>query len=199
MKVLSNNFISLYNGCMIILTGPSASGKTEIAKILFVKYGIKKVITHTTRPIRPTEIPEVDYHFVSEDNFNTMKAQNGFIETTFYNGYQYGTSKMEVGDQKVLIVDANGLNAFVKLHNPRFVTFFIQANEITRINRMIIRGQDLDFAKKRLAFDVMSFNRNTMPPIDYEIDNESVTIEDASDKIYQLYQKHLKKKTSSSH
>lgn len=179
---------------MIILTGPSASGKTEIAKILFMKHGIKKVITHTTRPIRPTEIPEVDYHFVSEDNFNTMKAQNGFIETTFYNGYQYGTSKTEVGDQKVLIVDANGLEAFVKLHNPRFITFFIQANEITRINRMIIRGQDLDFAKKRLAFDLTSFNRKKMPPIDYEIDNESVSIEDASDKIYQLYQKHLKKK-----
>lgn len=59
---------------------------------------------------------------------------------------------------------------------------------------MIIRGQDLDFAKKRLAFDLTSFNRKKMPPIDYEIDNESVSIEDASDKIYQLYQKHLKKK-----
>jgi len=184
---------------MIILTGPSASGKTEIAKILFVKYGIKKVITHTTRPIRPTEIPEVDYHFVSEVNFNTMKAQQGFIETTFYNGYHYGTSKAEVGDQKVLIVDANGLQAFVKLHNPRFVTFFIQANEITRMNRIIIRGQNLEFAKKRLTFDVINFDRKKMPPIDYDIDNETVTIEDASDKIYQLYQKHLKKKTSSSY
>jgi guanylate kinase len=176
---------------MIILTGPSASGKTEIAKILFQKYGIKKVVTHTTRPIRPTETPNIDYHFVSDDNFNTMRDQNGFIETTIYNGYQYGTSKAEVGEQKVLIVDANGLKVFTSLGNPRFVTFFIQTSEITRLNRMLIRGQDLDFAKKRLAFDQVNFARSSLQNINFDIDNEKVTIEDASDRIYQLYQQHL--------
>jgi guanylate kinase len=176
---------------MIILTGPSASGKTEIAKILFQKYGIKKVVTHTTRPIRPTEIPNIDYHFVSDDNFNTMREQNGFIETTLYNGYQYGTSRTEVGEQKVLIVDANGLKVFTRLANPRFVTFFIQTSEITRLNRMIIRGQDLDFAKKRLAFDQVNFARASLDNINFDIDNEKVTIEDASDHIYRLYQQHL--------
>jgi guanylate kinase len=176
---------------MIILTGPSASGKTEIAKILYQKYGVKMVVTHTTRPIRPTEIPNIDYHFVSDDNFNTMRDQNGFIETTLYNGFQYGTSKAEVGEQKVLIVDANGLKVFTSLGNPRFVTFFIQTSEITRLNRMIIRGQDLDFAKKRLAFDQVNFARSSLQNISYDIDNEKVTIEDASDRIYQLYQQHL--------
>jgi guanylate kinase len=176
---------------MIILTGPSASGKTEIAKILYQKYGVKKVVTHTTRPIRPTEIPNIDYHFVSDDNFNTMRDQNGFIETTLYNGFQYGTSKAEVGEQKVLIVDANGLKVFTNLGNRRFVTFFIKTSEITRLNRMIIRGQDLDFAKKRLAFDQVNFARSSLQNINYDIDNEKVTIEDASDRIYQLYQQHL--------
>ena len=176
---------------MIILTGPSASGKTEIAKILFQKYGVKKVVTHTTRPIRPTEIPNIDYHFVSEENFNTMRSQHAFVETTFYNGYQYGTSKAEVGEQKVLIVDANGLKVFTSLGNRRFVTFFIQTSEITRLNRMLIRGQDLDFAKKRLTFDQVNFARTSLQNINYDIDNEKVTIEDASDQIYQLYQQHL--------
>lgn len=176
---------------MIILTGPSASGKTEIAKILFQKYAIIKVVTHTTRPIRPTEIPNIDYHFVSEDNFNTMRDQDGFIETTIYNGYQYGTSKAEVGEQKVLIVDANGLKVFTSLGNPRFVTFFIQTSEITRLNRMIIRGQDLNFAKKRLAFDQINFSRSALQNINHDIDNEKVTIEDASDQIHKLYQQHL--------
>jgi guanylate kinase len=177
---------------MIILTGPSASGKTEIAKILLQKYGIIKVITHTTRPIRPTEKPDVDYHFVSEDAFTRMANQQAFIETTIYNGFRYGTSKAEVGDQKVLIVDANGLKAFTALGNRRFVTFFIEANEITRLNRMIIRGQDLTFAKTRLAWDQANFNRKQLVNIDYDINNERVTIEDAADQIYQLYQQHLK-------
>jgi guanylate kinase len=179
---------------MIILTGPSASGKTEIAKILFQKYGIQKVITHTTRPMRPTETKDVDYHFVDETTFINMMNQAAFIETTIYNGFRYGTSKAEVGDQKVLIVDTNGLKAFTALANPRFVTFFIQASEITRLNRMIIRGQDLAFAKSRLQFDEKNFNRSHIQKIDYDIDNERVTIEDASDRIYHLYQQHLSKK-----
>jgi dephospho-CoA kinase len=90
-----------------------------------------------------------------------------------------------------LIVDANGLKVFTSLGNPRFVTFFIQTSEITRLNRMIIRGQDLDFAKKRLAFDQVNFARSSLQNISYDIDNEKVTIEDASDRIYQLYQQHL--------
>ena len=34
---------------MLIIIGPSASGKTECAKILEKIYNLKKVITHTTR------------------------------------------------------------------------------------------------------------------------------------------------------
>ena len=59
---------------MIILTGPSASGKTEIAKILFQKYGIKKVVSHTTRPLRRTEIPHIDYHCVSDENIKHLST-----------------------------------------------------------------------------------------------------------------------------
>ena len=34
---------------MLILVGPSASGKTEIANILINDYHMKKVVTYTTR------------------------------------------------------------------------------------------------------------------------------------------------------
>ena len=61
---------------------------------------------------------------------------------------------------------------------------------------MIIRGQDLAFAKTRLQFDATNFNRSHIQKIDYDIDNERVTIEDASDQIYQLYQAHLAKKNT---
>ncbi len=177
---------------MIILTGPSASGKTEIAKILFLKYGIKKVITHTTRPIRSSETADVDYHFVSERQFLDLQGTQYFVETTLYNTFHYGTSYAELGDNKVLIVDPNGLKAFIALKNPRFVTFYIDASEITRINRMIIRGQDFDFAKQRIAFDRQSFNPEQLPKFHYVINNEVVTIEAAADQIFSLYKQHLK-------
>jgi guanylate kinase len=177
---------------MIILTGPSASGKTEIAKILFLKYGIRKVITHTTRPIRPSETADVDYHFVTEETFQKLNTEHYFVETTLYNTFHYGTSYTELGDNKVLIVDPNGLKAFIALNNPRFVTFYIDASETTRINRMIIRGQDFDFAKQRIAFDRQSFNPERLPTFNYVINNEVITIEAAADHIYSLYKQHIK-------
>ena len=45
---------------MIVITGPSASGKTATCYYLQENYGIKKVITHTTRPMRAGEKNDVD-------------------------------------------------------------------------------------------------------------------------------------------
>jgi guanylate kinase len=177
---------------MIILIGPSASGKTEIAKILFDKYHIKKVITHTTRPIRSTEIQDVDYHFMDTNTFFRLKKSDAFIETTTYNHFDYGTSFAELADDKVLIVDPNGLRAFQALHHPRFITFFIEASETTRINRMLTRGQDLAFAKQRITFDQSSFKDITSSSTHFVINNETITIEEATDQIIQLYKKTLK-------
>ena len=54
---------------MIILVGASASGKTEIAKLIIKKYGFKKMVTTTTRPMRAGEVADIDYHFISKEEF----------------------------------------------------------------------------------------------------------------------------------
>ena len=51
---------------MIVLAGASASGKTEVAKLLAKKYGIVKIITTTTREKRVGEVDKRDYFFVSK-------------------------------------------------------------------------------------------------------------------------------------
>ena len=102
---------------MIVLVGASASGKTEVTKVLAKKYDFKKFITHTTRPIRQGEINDVDYHFVTKQKFEELIKQDYFIEYTIYNGNYYGTWKKEIDDNKVVAIDINGLNSFKKLNN----------------------------------------------------------------------------------
>ena len=58
---------------MLILVGPSASGKTEIAKLLDVKYHLTKIVTHTTREKSINQNDDIDYHFVSKDTFLNLK------------------------------------------------------------------------------------------------------------------------------
>ena len=67
---------------MILLVGASASGKTEIAKYLRTRYGMVKAITHTTRAMRVGERQDVDYHFVSKDEFLRLKGEAAFVERT---------------------------------------------------------------------------------------------------------------------
>ena len=109
---------------MILLVGASASGKTEIARYLSFRYGIKKAVTHTTRPIRPSETPDVDYHFVSVVEFLDLKEKDAFVETTFYNGNYYGCSKAECGKDKCIILDPSGVSAFSGIENVRSCRIF---------------------------------------------------------------------------
>ena len=81
---------------MLILVGPSASGKTEVAQILISNYGMRRMVTYTTRAMRYGEENHVSYHFVSKEEFLKMKENNEFVETTVYNENYYGTKKSDV-------------------------------------------------------------------------------------------------------
>ena len=176
-----------YNIDMIILVGASASGKTEIAKILARKFGIVKAITHTTRNMREGEKNGVDYFFVSKEDFLKLAEEKAFVETTFYNGNYYGCSKSQVHDDKAVIVDPNGLKAFLSLDDPRVISFYIEADEKTRYQRMLSRGDSKENAIMRIENDKKDFFPENVGFTHHIIINEDNTLEEAADIIYRKY------------
>lgn len=179
---------------MIILIGASASGKTEVAKILRKKYNIVKVITHTTRNMRVGEVNDVDYHFVSKEKFEELLKQDFFVEHTLYNDNYYGTSKPEIADNKCLIVDVNGLHAFQALHDNNIIVFKLLANEETRYNRMLNRGDAIESIKQRIESDKTKFSDEAIGHVDYSINTEELGIEGVADLVYEIYNKKIKLK-----
>ncbi|MFA6624409.1 MAG: guanylate kinase [Bacilli bacterium] len=181
---------------MIILTGPSASGKTAACLFLQKHYGIRKVITHTTRPIRIGEKNDVDYHFVSEDEFLRLKNEDYFIETVFYNGHYYGTSRDEVRVDKCMAVELNGAKTYRGLNDPNIVLFYMLAYEKTRHDRMAQRGDAPDKIASRLQEDKTAFaiDDKMRAMIDIFVDTEKMGIEKASDFIYKKYIEILKER-----
>jgi guanylate kinase len=86
-------------GFLVILTGGTAVGKTELKERLAGKYSdIKFLVTTTTREPRleKGERDGVDYHFIKRDKFAEMIDNNEFVEFASYDGNSYGTTKKEV-------------------------------------------------------------------------------------------------------
>lgn len=176
---------------MIVLAGASASGKTEVAKLLASKYGITKVITTTTRAIRCNEVNGRDYFFVSKEKFHEMLKQDLFVEYTTYNENLYGSTKDQIAHNTCIVIDPIGLKSYIDLNNKNIITFFLDSNEETRFKRMLDRGDKLENALARIANDKEAFKKENIPEVDYHIDSEHYSIEEVCDMIYKIYIKHL--------
>ena len=60
-------------GSIFVLSAPSGSGKTSLAKgLIDAVDGISFSVSYTTRPPRGQEHSGVDYHFVTRERFKEM-------------------------------------------------------------------------------------------------------------------------------
>ena len=177
----------VYNQSMILLIGPSASGKTAISKALRKRYGIIKAITHTTRAPRKGEANGVDYYFVTDEEFDALDRRHQLIESTLYDGHRYGCTKNEIDDDKCVIVDPNGYRAFTALKEPSIVTFFLRASEATRKKRMKERGDKESEILTRIENDRVFFDPDKLPNLDYIIETDKRAVDDIATEIYRKY------------
>ena len=184
-------FLNCYNNYMLILMGPSASGKTEVAKILEAKYNLKKVITHTTRQIRVGEKNGIDYHFVDKDTFLTMKINNEFVDTAVYNNNFYGTSKKEVADNKCVVLEPQGAESFKKLGDNHIFIAYLNCSENERIRRMHARKDAPDKILSRIESDRLAFSKKTPLIADVTVDSEKNNQNVLADILYTLYKDYL--------
>ncbi|MGE4571839.1 MAG: hypothetical protein AB7E09_03755 [Candidatus Izemoplasmatales bacterium] len=178
---------------MLVLVGPSASGKTESAKIMMNKYPISRVVTCTTRPKRVNEIDEFDYHFLSWEEFLLKKKQGYFIETAHYNQFHYGTPKNELADDKFIILEPKGLQSFLKLDIP-IVAIYLKTKEEIRIERMKERKDKIKDIKERIKEDKKEFILKHIQGLDLVIDTTNLSLSEVADLIYKNYIDILEKK-----
>ncbi|MFA5006152.1 MAG: hypothetical protein WC509_01605 [Candidatus Izemoplasmatales bacterium] len=179
---------------MLILLGPSASGKTESAKIMLNRYPISRVVTCTTRPKRVNEIDGFDYQFVDEAEFDRLIGEQYFAETATYNGFRYGTPLNQLRDDKLIILEPRGLASFLQLKVCTIVAIYLQTEESVRYERMRYRGDTKEEAERRLASDRERFDISSIGSLDMVIDTTNMSASDIADMIYGNYKFLLAKK-----
>lgn len=178
---------------MIILIGASATGKTEVGKLLNNKYNIKKVITYTTREKRINEVDDVDYHFITKEKFKELAKENFFFEYVNYNDNYYGTSYESLKEDTYLIVEPNGFHKYYN-SDVNFTSFYLETSKEIRLNRMIIRGDNIESAKKRIEIDDYVFNDETKSKVDYVINTDFITLDKVCEIIIEDYKNNISHK-----
>lgn len=173
---------------MLILVGASASGKTVTALDLQKRYGLVKAITTTTREKRVGETNGIEYFFITKEDFCSKIEKGDFVEHSLYNGNYYGCGIDQVDDNKIVVLDPNGLHSFMKLKNKNIVSFLLIADKKTRMERMESRGDKKENIKTRIKNDVNDFSLEKIGKVDFIINTQNKTIEETSDEIYKLYQ-----------
>ncbi len=179
---------------MIVLAGASASGKTEVAKQLYDFFGIKKVITTTTREKRVGEKDGVDYHFVDKETFLRMIYDDKFIEYTEFNNNYYGSTKDGIDLHTSVVIDPEGLKSYMALNDPSIITFFLMSTEEVRFERMMLRGDNVEDARGRIIHDRTAFADEKIPNVDFRVNSQTQNVEQVTRDIYNKYVEELTKR-----
>ena len=82
----------------LVISGPATVGKSRLLKYCTQRHtDLRRGVSHTTRPLRTGETNGKDYHFISEDHFKKLSAQDDFA---FYKmnsiGNYYGILHQEI-------------------------------------------------------------------------------------------------------
>lgn len=102
-------------GLLILISGPSGTGKGTVCDLLRQKHPeISYSISATTRQPRPGEQDGVNYYFYTKEEFREMIDQGQLLEWAEVYGNFYGTPKqkvldrLEAGEDILLEIDTQG-------------------------------------------------------------------------------------------
>ena len=139
-------------GLLIVLSSPSGAGKSTISRLLLeADPQITMSVSATTRPKRPGERDDVDYHFVDDAEFDAMIAAGDFVEWAYVFGYRYGTPKAPVkqalreGRDILFDIDWQGARQLEPDFGEHLVTIFLLPPSMDELERRLkARGTDTE-------------------------------------------------------
>ena len=119
---------------IVVLVGPSGSGKNEVAKILTRKKRcFEKLISYTTDASVGLQGGEW-YHYITLESFRKMVEKGEMFESTMYAGHSYGSRKADVeailssGKHVLTVMDICGAMS-LKTHFSNVTTIYIRRDK----------------------------------------------------------------------
>jgi guanylate kinase len=145
------------HGLLIILSGPSGSGKSSVIRGLLADPPgpLRLSVSATTRAPRAGEHDGVDYHYWTRERFEQKLAAGAFLEHALVHGNYYGTLRSEVeayvrdGWGVILDIDVQGAEQ-VRPQWPDHVSVFLRGPSLEAYeHRLRGRGTEDEAAIQR--------------------------------------------------
>lgn len=137
-------------GLLIVVSGPSGCGKGTVLGGIVSELGLSYSVSATTRAMREGEVDGVNYHYMTNEQFEKLIDEDKVLEYTSYCGNYYGTLRDEVenrrnqGQDVLLEIEVVGA-ANVKRICPDAVLIFIAPPSVAELERRLKkRGTESD-------------------------------------------------------
>lgn len=188
-------------GKLILIVGPSGSGKGTIIKILKDKYpNFVYPVSCTTRPPRQNEIDGEVYRFITADTFKKMIDRGEFLEyATVHSNDFYGTSKKEILEAlengKVVLreIDMQGFHSIQKLiPKENLVSIFMKVGDLTDLRQRILRRGPMIEEELQRRMDSALKEIAQSSDCAYQVDNKWGEIVECEQEVEKIIIKEIK-------
>ena len=141
-----------------LIVGKSGSGKDTIVNALCDKYGYQRLISYTTRRQRSDPADAKSHIFSDIETYQLDKERGYVIAETCYDGNYYWAIKPQVDMSDIYIIDIPGVKSIKeRYHDKGIVVVGIEADAVTRVLRMKLRGDSLPSISARITSDDTEF------------------------------------------
>ena len=170
---------------MLIVASPSGAGKTSLCRRLMADHGgLELSVSMTTRNIRPGEVADRDYHFVSPEEFQALIDADAFLEWADVHGARYGSPRgpidkaLSEGRDVLFDIDWQGAEQIAEKCPKDAVRVFILPPSLEELRRRLVtRSQDAEeVIERRIA--------NATGEIEHCDDFDYVIVNDDFDRSY---------------
>lgn len=143
-------------GSLLVLTAPSGTGKSTVAKKLIERHaGLHFSVSCTTRKSRKGEKDGREYHFISPVRFRGMAKRGEMAEWAPVHGALYGTPKkaleteLRAGQSVLMDIDPEGALQIRKAFPKESVLILLLPPSWESLEKRLIKRADMTEATRR--------------------------------------------------
>src|SRR5690606_33126975 len=141
-------------GLLLIISGPSGGGKPTTTRAVERHFAARHPaaavfsVSATTRPKTDADREGVDYHFVSDEEFDRLIAEGAFLEYAGVFGKRYGTlrkwveERLAEGRMVILEIDVQGAINVKRQMPDAFGVFVLPPSEGVLLERLRARKRE---------------------------------------------------------